>query len=165
MNLNKNLSVIEHIGLLTKKISNGILVNELDLYGLMVTDIYKHKDIYLKKISQHEFEKINYYFYKEIDCLILNPFTLKKMLKKENFIYCFKDNMFKNIFNDTFYIENKYIIKYSSNIEIKLDTLFLSKCLLNRKTINSFSFIIIIGSDIIYIMKRKDVYFLFFYKY
>lgn len=161
MNINKNLSVSEHID----KLNNRFLASEpiasfsFDLMN--VGEMKRHNSYLMKKISSHEFDKYFHILKNTNQSVILNPIIIKNMLKKENFLYIYNNKKLSNIFENTYLIENKYIVKDSESNELTIDTLFFDTFYLNNKTINAFSYLILTNVYNIYLMKRSDLYYIF----
>lgn len=161
MNINKNLSVSEHID----KLNNRFLASEpiasfsFDLIN--VIEMKRHDSYLMKKISSHDFDKYLHILKNNNQSVILNPTIIKNMLKKENFLYVYGDKKLSNIFEKIYEIEDKYIVKNSESGELTIDTLFFDTFYLNKKTINAFSYLILTSVCNIYLMKRSDSYYIF----
>lgn len=162
MNINKNLSVKEQVDLLNKKFSTRI--KSLDINDYKIINLLNKDNMFIKEINENMFYELKEYFINQKKSLVLNPFFVKNILKKDNFIYRYKDKKFLNIFDKDYLISKKFILKENNDFDINMDTLFFTQFYLNKKTINSFSFLIFIKNFTIYLLKRKNIYYIFILK-
>jgi len=167
----KNLSIKEHIDKINKK-KDFTLKKDLILSNLTIKDIYFKNKFGFKKITEKEFNKLKFFFNNlnnnKISFLTINPIFFKSFIEKSNInniqkLYLIKDYTFKNMFFNEEFNFKDFIIKNNNinNNEFLFNSLFLNEFYLTKKVFNSFSLFIFLKDTNIYLLKRKNKYFIF----
>jgi hypothetical protein len=167
----KNFSINEHNYKL-EKLEEKALITNLKIEDILIENIFNiNKDFYFKKTSEFK----NDIFLKKIinnnKYLLISPILIKELILKNNISKTRKkyiitnNNILKNpIFNEELDISDFIIEKSNNNDPLYIETSLFNYFYLSFKTLNKFSKLIIIKNYNIYLMKRKNIYYIFIKK-
>lgn len=158
----KNLSINEQEKLILKKFINSE-IKEISIGDFKITVSFKNR-FFFKKIEEKDFLSLKYLLKKinkvvSLEATIFNQFNNINLKEPKKFI--FSENTFFNpIENNLIEIELEKILLNKSN-ELILDTSLFNIFYLNKKTVNHFSKLYLMENMNIYLLKRKNMYYLF----
>lgn len=165
--LNKNFSIVEHRDRIISKFKYSKELT-LNFFNIQIENVKKKERFYFKEISEREFDKLNFIFEKENTNIykgsILNDLVDFSFIDKDPHNLMLADSTLENPFirEDKLEIKEKLIVKESLFEEtLLIDTTLFFTFLINKKTANNFSRLVVMEGKNVYLMKRKKTFLLF----
>ena len=154
--MKKHLSISEQINKIDSFFKDSILTS-LFINQHKIEYIKQKDRFFYKEINQQDFENILFILNNE-NTLILNPI----FLKYNNFIGISQilNNKIYSPLNGECEISGSFILKNSEN-SFYFDSTLLKRFQLTEKSINHYSYLIFYKNMNMYLMRRKDRYFIF----
>lgn len=162
---NKNYSLKEQEGIVERKFNNSIK-EEIRFFNTPFI-VYSKEDFFYSQITNDEFNHLldNFKDKKElVFSLLLNKFLKEQeIIIDVSNILTISSNKVKNFIEGKEENISNFSITNSSK-SLQLDTSIFGAFLLNKKTSNNFSYIVVLEDYILILYKRSHKSFLFGYK-